>query len=189
MTIYLQDQDGRIIREFAPLHDATMGDHKELFALLTQYLKALELSHVSRIVFCGDGSDWIWSGVKALLPELGLASSQIYQVLDYTRAKQNLQQIIDLVASEKRNQLKIDTKWKEMLWQGNIMGIYAAICQTLTGKKKAPGSFWKRDMAEYFLFLRSQLLSGAFWPLGYLHQQCQFSFKKISLSGFGSRDC
>jgi hypothetical protein len=82
LTIYLQNKDGEIIREFAPLHDATMGDHKQLFALLKQYLQALDIRKVSRIVFCGDGADWIWSGVEALLPELGLdlASTKIYQV-------------------------------------------------------------------------------------------------------------
>jgi hypothetical protein len=104
--------------------------------------------------------------------------------------------------------LCLDTKWKAMLYNGNIMGIHQELCRLLTGKKKqaglkkfnnyftsnqkrmqyayfkqegipcgsgcvesairrvinlrlkAPGSFWKKEMAEYFLFLRSQLLSG-----------------------------
>ena len=207
-TLYLQDEQGRIIREFAPLHDATMGDHKELFALLKKYLKALDLSKVSRIVFCGDGSEWIWLGIQALLSELDLEPSQIYQVLDYTHAKQNLQEIIDLVSEKDTKQHKIDQKWKELLWNGDIMGLRREISGILNHKKKkaglkkwknyfetnqkrmqyarfkkeglpcgsgcvesairrvinlrlkAPGSFWKREMAEYFLFLRSQLLSG-----------------------------
>ena len=67
-TIYLEDQEGEIIREFAPLHDATMGDHKAMFRLLSQYLQALDLSKVSRLVFCADGADLIWSGIENLFP-------------------------------------------------------------------------------------------------------------------------
>ncbi len=99
-------------------------------------------------------------------------------------------------------------QWKKLLWEGDIDGIYLAICKILKGKKKkeglnkwrcyfhknkkrmqyqhfranhilcgsgcverairrvinlrikAAGSFWKKERAEYFLFLRSQLLSG-----------------------------
>lgn len=42
-TIYLQNAKGEIVRQFAPLHDATMGNHEEMFVLLTQYLQALDL--------------------------------------------------------------------------------------------------------------------------------------------------
>jgi hypothetical protein len=208
-TLYLLDAQGQVVKAFAPLHDATMGKHEAMFALLEQYLTALDLSAVSRIVFCGDGAPWIWAGVEKLCVKRGLGRGcPLYQVLDYTHAKQNLQEIIDLLPLTDRKLAKLTRKWKLMLWQGNIQGLYKEICEQLKGKKreqalkkwhdyfernqqrmqyetfkalhlpcgsgcvesairrvinlrlKAAGTFWTQEMAEYFLFLRSQLLSG-----------------------------
>ena len=52
-----------------PFHDATLGDHEAMFALLERYLRALDLSAVTRVVFCGDGAAWIWTDVEALIHE------------------------------------------------------------------------------------------------------------------------
>ena len=207
-TIYLLDEQGQVIKEFAPLHDATMGDHEDLFEILERYLRALELSQVSRVVFCGDGAPWIWSGVEALGKGLGLDWERTYQVIDYTHAKQNLQEILDLLPGRLNTRAHLERRWKELLWQGDLAGLYRAIIRTLSGRKKqqalkkwrnyfesnqkrmqyaqfqaiaipcgsgcvesairrvinlrlkAPGTFWTRAMAECFLFLRSQLISG-----------------------------
>jgi len=207
-TLYLSDEGGKVVKEFAPLHDATLGDHQAMFVLLEQYLTALDLSGVNRLVFCGDGAPWIWSDVEQLQANLDLDRWPIYQVLDYTHAKQNLQEIIDLVPTAVRQATNLAKKWKKMLWQGNIQGLHDAICHLLDGEPlaqalkkwqdyfqsntqrmqyarfkaahipcgsgcvesairrvinlrlKSAGSFWTPQMAEYFLFLRSQLLSG-----------------------------
>jgi hypothetical protein len=207
-TLYVQDAEGKIIKEFSPVYDATMGDHTEMFLILKKYVDVLDLSQVDRVVFCGDGSPWIWSGVEKLLLEMGLPSTKVYQVLDYTHAKQNLNEIIGMVPVTRRKKHNVDERWKAMLWNGDIQGIYKEICHLLRGAKKkralkkwadyfdhntkrmqyarfkkeglpcgsgcvesairrvinlrlkAPGSFWKKEMAECFLFLRSQLLSG-----------------------------
>ena len=42
--------------------------------------------------------------------------------------------------------------------------VESAIRRVINLRIKAPGTFWKKDMGEYFLFLRSQLISGR-WPL------------------------
>jgi hypothetical protein len=205
-TIYLLDETGKVVKEFSPLHDATMGKHKALFALLTRYLEALDLSEVSRIVFCGDGAPWIWRGVEKLCR--AMTQKPIYQVLDYTHAKQNLREILDLIPEKLRKGGRLERKWKKLLWKGDIQGLRQEICRLLKGTKKeralkkwrdyfeqntkrmqyetfkakhipcgsghvesairrvinlrlkAPGSFWTSKMAEYFLFLRSQLISG-----------------------------
>lgn len=207
-TLFLIDEAGHVVKEFTPLHDATMGNHQDLFALLERYLQALDLTQVQRLVFCGDGAPWIWSGVEALRTTLSLDRCPVYQVLDYTHAKQNLQEIIDLLPASANKGARLSKQWKEMLWQGDIQGLYQAICQRLKGKKKqqalkkwrtffqanahrmqyaqfkadhlpcgsgqvesairrvinlrlkAAGTFWTQEMAEFFLFLRSQLVSG-----------------------------
>lgn len=214
-TIYLLDEQGEAVKSFAPLQDATMGNHEAVFALLERYLSALPLADVARIVFCGDGAPWLWSDVERLCRQMGLFDKcPVYQVLDYIHAQQNLQEIIDLVAERVQKKEKIVEKWRKLLWNGDMQALYQEICRTLSGVKqrqalkkwqnyfqanekrlqyktfkaahipcgsgsvesairriinlrlKSAGTFWKRDMAECFLFLRSQLLSGRwliFW--------------------------
>lgn len=214
-TIYLLDEQGQAVKSFSPLQDATMGNHEEIFALLRRYLSALPLGDVARIVFCGDGAPWLWSDVERLCQQMGLLDKcPVYQVLDYIHAQQNLQEIIDLVAMRLQKKEKIEEKWRTLLWNGDIQGLYQEISRLLTGTKqrqaiqkwqnyfqanekrmqyqtfkaahipcgsgcvesairriinlrlKSAGTFWKREMAECFLFLRSQLLSGRwliFW--------------------------
>jgi hypothetical protein len=210
-TLYLVDAQGEVVKQFDPLHDATMGNHVAMFILLEQYLTALDLSAVSRMVFCGDGASWIWSDVEDLCRKLGLEQvCPVHQVLDYTHAKQNLQAIIDLLPRSLKGKplLKLSQEWKSLLWEGDIQGLYTQITHYLKGHKKqealkkwrdffegnqqrlqyatfhslhipcgsgcvesairrvinlrlkSAGSFWTKAMAECFLFLRSQLLSG-----------------------------
>jgi hypothetical protein len=210
-TLYLVDAQGEVVKPFDPLHDATMGNHVAMFALLENYLMALDLSTVSRIVFCGDGAPWIWSDVETLCRTLGLEQlCPVYQVLDYTHAKQNLQDIINLLPRSLKGKplAQLAKEWKTLLWTGDIQGLYTQIIQYLKGNKKkqalkkwrdffannqqrmqyatfhslhipcgsgcvesairriinlrlkSAGTFWTKPMAECFLFLRSQLLSG-----------------------------
>ncbi len=209
-TVYLINEQGESVERFAPLHDATLGDHEAMFTLLERYLRALDLNEVARVVFCADGAAWIWSGVEALCARLELEPTRVRQVLDYTHAKQNLQEVLDLVPAKiKAAQPTLAETWKGLVWQGRIEALRQAIAQTITSRRrrqqalnkwqnyfarhqsrmqyqafqqaklpcgsgcvesairrvinlrlKAPGSFWTRPMAECFLFLRAQLLSG-----------------------------
>lgn len=70
-TIDLQDKQGRLVKTFSPVHDATLGDDDEVFALIARYLDQLDLSVVSRVVVCGDGTRWIWLRVKSLFQDRG----------------------------------------------------------------------------------------------------------------------
>ena len=207
-TIYLLDENGAVIPDFSPLQDATMGDHQQALALLEQYLAALPLAEAARIVFCGDGAPWIWSGINALCERLHLDRANVYQVLDYTHAKQQLDTLLGYVAKGKRQQEKLDQHWLALLWKGEIDTLKTEIKRLCSGTRlrtalkkwrsyfaenhtrmhyqtfhaagipcgsgcvesairrvinlrlKAPGTFWTPQMAEVFLFLRSQLLSG-----------------------------
>lgn len=208
-TIYLVDQTGATVDAFSPVQDATLGNHAAMFTVLEQYLSALPLADADRVVFCGDGAPWIWSGVEALCQRLGLADPGVsFQVLDYTHAQQNLHDILELVPQRVKTKEKLETKWHALLWKGDIQGLQAEIYRVLTGRKqraalkkwktyfeanaqrmqyqsfkaaglpcgsgcvesavrriinlrlKSAGTFWKREMAECFLFLRAQLLSG-----------------------------
>jgi hypothetical protein len=206
--VYVLDNEGQVVKSFAPLHDATMRNHEGLFALLERYLDALDLERVARIVFCGDGAPWIWSGVEALCQRRGLDQARVDQVIDYTHAKQNLQELIELLPARLQREGRLAKQWRDWLWQDDLEALHQSLCETLQGKKKvqalnkwdnhfarnqkrlqyarfrdlavpcgsgcvesairrvinlrlkAPGTFWTSEMAECFLFLRSQLLSG-----------------------------
>ena len=215
-SIYLLDEQGQMVKDFAPLHDATLQNHEGLFALLEQYLQALDLRALDNVVFCADGAPWIWSGVEALCERYEWPREHVHQVLDYTHAKQNLQELIELLPARLKDAAAVARRWKDLLWKGDLQGIYDSLCQVLTGRKKtqalkkwrdyfqrnaqrmqyqcfrkanipcgsgcvesairrvinlrlkAPGTFWTRQMAECFLFLRSQLLSGR-WDI-FMHK-------------------
>ncbi len=151
-TIYLIDEQGEVVQSFAPLHDATMGDHEAMFAVLEDYLRALDLNDVQRVVCCADGAAWIWSGVEALCERLGLDSARVTQVLDYTHAQQNLQELIDLVpAKVKAAQPGLAEAWKALLWQGRIEQLPQAIEQTITSKSRCQRALnkWQRYFARH----------------------------------------
>ena len=206
-TLYLTRHNGDIVKEFKPVHDATMEDCEGMFALLESYLRSLPIEQLERVVFCGDGGEWIWNGVEKLCQRMCFAEHTVYQVLDYTHAKQNLREIVELVKADK--QAITRDRWLHFLWHGEIDALGRDIEKTVTGKGKrekalkkfknyfaanrqrmryayfkenglprgsghvesairrvinlrlkAPGTFWLKEMAECFLFLRSQLLSG-----------------------------
>jgi hypothetical protein len=220
LTVYLQDAQGKLVKSFAPIHDATLGNDDAVFALLETYLRELDLVSVERIVFTGDGAPGIWTQVEHLISRLDLCAQRVFQVIDYTHATQNLYEIVALAGSKHRQRLF--RKWKSLLFQGDIDGLGKAIRKVFCGTKlkqglkkwkryfqknaqrmqyesfweqclpcgsghvesairrvinlrlKAPGTFWTRDMAECFLFLRSQLLSGR-WKLFMKNVSRQFA--------------
>ncbi len=132
-TLYVLDRNGQVAKDFRPLHDAPLGDHEALFGLLERYLRALPLSDVSRVVFCGDGAEWIWNDVTKLLPQLGLANQTVYQGLDDTHAKQNLTEIIDGLPKRRRSAER-QQRWKTLLWQGDLAALEGEIKASFTAK-------------------------------------------------------
>ena len=63
---------------------------------------------------------------------MGFDKNQVYQVLDWTHAKQNLHELLKLVSPKKR--AVTIGKWEYLLWQGNIDALGKSIEETITGK-------------------------------------------------------
>lgn len=211
-TAYLLDRQGQVDKSFAPFHDATMMGMDAIVDIIRSYLNMLDIGSLAKIVFVGDGAPWIWSRFEELIPELPLEKVEVYQVLDYTHAKQALGIIRDYLPKEYKDDEKLWGIWTDLLWAGDLDALQNLIERAITGKKreramkkfkdyfrknqnrmqyshfrqqhvpcgsgcvesairrvinmrlKAPGSFWLHEMAERFLFLRSQLISGR-WPI------------------------
>lgn len=146
-TIYALDAEGNVVKEFAPLYDATWEDHEAMVALLERYLKAVDLESVSRVVFCGDGAPWIWKDVEALLGRLGLPAAKVSQVLDYTHAKQKVSELVALLPKRVRTD-KLEARWKHLRWQGEIETLRHEIEQTFTSPRRRQQAL--RKWRSYF---------------------------------------
>ena len=206
-TMYLTDDKGNIDKSFQPLYDATMQGKDYAFGLIEDYLDAIGTSAISRVVFCGDGAPWIWSRAEELFTRR-FQDKQTWQILDYTHAKQSLEEILDFLPARCNETAKIRKVFKEALWKGQIDTMEKQIRINFAGKRKEKalnkwnnyfhgnekrmqysrfmneglpqgsgcvesairrvinlrlkscGSFWKKENAEIYLFLRSQLITG-----------------------------
>jgi hypothetical protein len=207
LTIQFLDQEGHLLKEIPPLYDATLLKIDDFFDLLYRYLKNLNLAAAATIVFCADGAPGMWARIPDLMKKLKI--THWYESLDYTHAKQNLYEIVELVPTSLiEHKTNLFTYWKNLLWTGHWKALRAVIKTSVTGNNrkqalrkfdnyftknrcrmrysyfksmglpigsgavesairriinlrlKGAGTFWKKEMAETMLFLRSQYLSG-----------------------------
>ena len=210
LTIYLLDQEGKVVESFKPIYDATMGRADATFELIGTYLQELPLGKLERVVFCGDGAPWIWERVESVITELLPRHVPLFQVIDFTHAKQALGRIWEMLPARlsTKAKTKIRKEWEKALWEGEteLLGeliaqqfktrnrakaikkwrsyfhsnekrmkyahfdqlgipcgsgcVESAIRRVINLRLKAPGTFWTKEMAECFLFMRAQLISG-----------------------------
>lgn len=206
-TMYMADETGEVNKDFIPLYDATMQGKDYTFTLIETYLGSLDCKNLSRVVFVGDGAPWIWSRAEKLFKDI-FPTVPTYQVLDYTHAKQALNEILVLLPRKCQEREKLSALFKQRLWEGDVDGIEKMIRINLTGqgrkkalnkwrnyflknkdrmqyfefkalglpqgsgtvesairrvinlRLKSSGSFWKKENAEIYLFLRAQIISG-----------------------------
>jgi hypothetical protein len=119
------------------------------------------------LVFCGDGASWIWSGLNAFCERLHLDLAHVYQVLDYTHAKQQLALLLDYVAKGKRQQENLDKTWPALLWQGKIDDLATEIQRVCTGARlRAALKKWRSYFAANQSRMRYQAFQEAALPCG-----------------------
>ena len=71
-VIYVENEEGKKVKEIKATYDGTMEDHIGLFNLLEEHLQAIPFGGIERVVFCGDGASWIWDGIERLCHKLEL---------------------------------------------------------------------------------------------------------------------
>lgn len=127
IVIQWLDDDGRKRKDIAPIYDATMGDTDAAFDLLAKHLRNLECQKADRVAFCADGARKYWTRFRKLARELDLKAT--VEIIDYTHAKQNLEQILDKLpgnmSADKRK--AIGEHWKNLIWRGDIAELGAQI--------------------------------------------------------------
>jgi hypothetical protein len=208
-VIYAIDSKGRCRRDHLPIHDATLGNADEVFALLEQYIATAGIAQAKEIIFVADGAHWIWDRVASMLKNLQIDPKKVTQVIDFYHACEHITAALVAIpglSDSKRKKLYKDLR--SLLAEGKPRAVIehiqsriptncslpeaekglgyferyksrmryrhfrrrkipigsgaveSAIRRVINLRLKAPGSFWREDTAEIFLYLRSQLVSG-----------------------------
>ena len=149
LVIQWLNPDGSKCKGTAPLYDATLADIDDAFKLLESYLVQLDISKADLVVFCADGARGYWKRFTPLAKKLKIKSH--YEVIDYTHAKQNLQEVVDKLpkklGSKKRAAIAKD--WNNLLWQGKLDDIFCQIRCLIKSTKKRKQALNK--FKNYFL--------------------------------------
>ncbi len=136
-TIHILDETGKAKKNTFPVYDGSVNSIDSFMELLYNYLKNFNLADANDITFCADGADWIWKRTPVLAKKLGITNYN--EVLDYTHAKQNLKQILDIIRDGKcitKNKYeKTFKKLKEYLWNGEVHLIKDFIMQNCKYKR------------------------------------------------------
>ena len=163
------DQDGTISKKSLPFYDATMGDVNAAFKLLETYLRGLNISKADRVVFCCDGARSYWKRIGPLAKKIGIPVH--YEVIDYTHAKQNLNEIIDKLPKKisSKEKKQISESWKNLLWDGKISYLKKEIVKYITYPKRRKEALTKfnnyfaknRNRMQYSFFRSLKIPTGS----------------------------
>jgi hypothetical protein len=139
LTIILLDENGKKVKSISPIIDGSGNqDIDEFFDLLKKHLLGINIDEASEIVFCADGGPGIWPRINNLISELGLRNAK--RILDYTHAKQNMDEVTKITCEKlelpKKDSQKLKNKIKDLLWAGNIVGIIDLVKHELSNKEK-----------------------------------------------------
>jgi hypothetical protein len=149
-TVTAYNKDGELEQKTLPLYDASMKNLDGAFELLFQHLTQFNLDQAEEITFCADNGNGIWPRITRLAERLKLKKWN--EVLDYTHAKQNFQEVLDLLWQSRGisydGYTKAVDELKQMLWQGNISSIREKITSMLKGAREKKKALAKID--NYF---------------------------------------
>ena len=124
-VIYTLNEKGEPQKVFSPIVDGTIGV-KAFMELLKSYISTLKIQDAEEVVLCADGAPWIWERTVKLLHEVGVSPEKLFEVIDYTHAKQNLYEVYDKLSKKHRQEVSI-SQWKNFLWEGRIEDILSEI--------------------------------------------------------------
>ena len=143
IVIQLLDTSGNPCKDIPPLYDATLAGIDGAFDLLEAYLIKLNAPSAHSVVFCGDGARSYWKRFPLLAQKLGIKSH--YEIIDYTHAKQNLQEVIDKLPESlgSKKLAEIIADWKNHLWYGRHEEILSQIHASYTITHKTESSLEK----------------------------------------------
>lgn len=149
LVIQWLDVNGEKCTKTAPIYDATIGDTDRAFELLEAYLRQLDCSQADRVVFCADGARRYWPRFQSLAKRLELNAH--LEVIDYTHAKQNLNEILEQLPKKMgaKERARVVEHCQNLLWQGDVKALGQEIRRHVTGPSKRKKALAK--FKNYFL--------------------------------------
>lgn len=139
LSISQFDETGKKIKSLNSIIDGSCGNMDDFFNLLKQHLFQINLNEASEIIFCADNGPGIWKRIDALVEDLKIHTAK--RIIDYTHAKQNIDEVISTIFQtlklSKKKIEKVSRKVNDLLWDGNIIGIAELVKNKLSLKKKA----------------------------------------------------
>lgn len=149
LVIQWLDVNGDKCTEIDPIYDATIGDTDQAFELLEAYLRQLDCSQAAKVVFCADGARRYWPRFQALAKRLELNAH--LEVIDYTHAKQNLNEILEHLPKKMgaKERARVVEHCQNLLWQGDIAALEQQIRLHVTAPSKRKNALTK--FKNYFL--------------------------------------
>lgn len=160
----LNPDDGTPCKDIPPIYDATLTGVDGAFELLEAYLNKLDAPSAHSVVFCGDGARSYWKRFPQLAKKLGI--QKYYEIIDYTHAKQNLQEVFDKLPKSlsTKKLAQIWSEWKNLLWNGNHKAIESQICSLIESPTKQKEALKK--FKNYFLDNSNRMQYSTFQELG-----------------------
>jgi len=148
LIVYVVDAEGKQESHFAPFIDATLQGPDAVFAMLRIYLQRLEITLADHVLFIADGAPWIWKRVPLLVQALGLAATQVHELLDFYHAVYHLGQV---AALRKDWSAKARTRWRthqrRLLMRGEVAQVITAVRDLCRGRNSKA----IRKHREYFI--------------------------------------
>jgi hypothetical protein len=117
VVINILDNEGKVEKKRLPIYDVSFGDD-EIFALLKDYLSALQIDKAQSVQVVADGATWIWNRAKSMLVSLGVQEEKIVETLDYYHAVKHLNDLKVELPEETQNQTI--KAMKDALWVGDV---------------------------------------------------------------------
>jgi len=146
--IYVANEQGRLDKAFSPFLDGTLKGPDEVFAMMTYYLKKLEINLADKLLFIADGALWIWDRVKPLINALNLKTEQVHELIDFYHAVEHLSALAKLKTSWTQTEReRWVRKQRRRLIKGKTSTVISAIKMACKGSKN---KLLKRER-DYFL--------------------------------------
>jgi hypothetical protein len=147
LVIYVVNEAGRIEQSFNPVIDGTLQGPDEIFRLLEFYLRQLQITEATKILFVADGAKWIWQRVAPLWQRLGL-EKQCRELVDFYHVVEHIHALAALKTGWKPAERKRwATRQRRRLWRGEVKAFMTEVERFSQGKR---GQAWERER-DYLL--------------------------------------
>ena len=148
-TIFVIDDDGKMVDEFPVLADGILGGWSRAITLLKTYLEHLHADKAKELIIIGDGDENIWDKLPPLVKKIARDQAPVIEILDYYHAVEYLHDLFKLIDDTPLKRKDVIVKEaKELLFKGEIQKLYDLL--VLKGGHGSKRELKKR-LTSYFL--------------------------------------